>query len=114
MKSLQGQLLIAVPKLRDAGFFHSVVLLIRHTDEGAFGLTLNRPGDIQLEVLAIGVGVLDPRFEDHIVRNGRRLLGESWSGGCSQSENTPQDAAREDGHREEPHVTRGKECEPSP
>lgn len=48
MKSLEGQLLVAVPKLRDAGFFHSVVLLVRHSGEGAFGLTLNRPSDISL------------------------------------------------------------------
>ncbi len=48
MTSLQGQLLVAVPKLRDAGFFHSVVVMIRHTAEGAFGLALNRPGDRSL------------------------------------------------------------------
>ncbi len=49
MNSLEGQFLIAVPKLRDPGFYHSVVLLIRHTEEGAFGLTLNRPSDTRLE-----------------------------------------------------------------
>ncbi len=48
MNSLEGQLLIAVPKLRDSGFYHSVVLMIRHNEEGAFGLTLNRPTDIAL------------------------------------------------------------------
>lgn len=48
MNSLEGQLLVAVPKLRDAGFFHSVVLMIRHSEDGAFGLTLNRPSGTRL------------------------------------------------------------------
>src|SRR5687768_5273835 len=43
MKSLQGQLLIASPKLFDPNFFRSVVLLVQHTDAGALGLVLNRP-----------------------------------------------------------------------
>ncbi len=42
MSSLAGQLLIAAEKLRDPNFFHSVVLLVRHNEEGAFGLALNR------------------------------------------------------------------------
>lgn len=43
MKSLQGHLLVASPKLSDPNFFHTVVLLIQHDDEGAFGVVLNRP-----------------------------------------------------------------------
>ena len=43
MKSLQGQFLIASPKLADGNFYKSVVLMIKHDDEGAFGLILNRP-----------------------------------------------------------------------
>jgi putative transcriptional regulator len=43
MESLQGQLLIASPKLVDPNFFHTVVLLVQHNDEGALGLVLNRP-----------------------------------------------------------------------
>jgi len=43
MKSLQGQLLIASPKLFDPNFFRSVVLLVQHTENGALGLVLNRP-----------------------------------------------------------------------
>jgi putative transcriptional regulator len=41
--SLQGKLLVASPHLGDGNFFRSVVLLIKHDDEGAFGLILNRP-----------------------------------------------------------------------
>lgn len=40
---LSGHLLIASPHLTDGNFFRSVVLMIRHDDEGAFGLVLNRP-----------------------------------------------------------------------
>lgn len=43
MDSLQGQLLIAAPKLSDPNFFHAVVLLVQHGPEGALGLVLNRP-----------------------------------------------------------------------
>lgn len=43
MTSLQGQLLIASPKLVDPNFFHTVVLIVQHNDEGALGLVLNRP-----------------------------------------------------------------------
>jgi putative transcriptional regulator len=39
---LPGHLLIASEKLRDPNFFQSVVLLVRHNEEGAFGLALNR------------------------------------------------------------------------
>src|SRR5437763_16775075 len=43
MKSLQGQFLIASPHLADTNFYKGVVLIIKHDDEGAFGLILNRP-----------------------------------------------------------------------
>ncbi|HSI36089.1 MAG: YqgE/AlgH family protein [Phycisphaerae bacterium] len=43
MKSLQGHLLVASPRLIDPNFFHTVVLLVQHNDEGALGLVLNRP-----------------------------------------------------------------------
>ncbi len=43
MESLEGHLLIASPKLLDPNFFRSVLLIVHHNDEGAFGLVLNRP-----------------------------------------------------------------------
>ncbi|HEX8910961.1 MAG TPA: YqgE/AlgH family protein [Humisphaera sp.] len=43
MDSLQGHLLIATPTLSDPNFFHTVVLLVQHGEEGALGLVLNRP-----------------------------------------------------------------------
>ena len=41
--SLQGQFLVASPHLGDGNFNRSVVLIIKHDDDGAFGLVLNRP-----------------------------------------------------------------------
>jgi putative transcriptional regulator len=43
MDSLTGHFLVASPHLGDPNFFRSVVLVIRHDEEGAFGVVLNRP-----------------------------------------------------------------------
>jgi putative transcriptional regulator len=47
--SFQGHLLVASPKLGDPNFFRAVVLLVKHNEEGAFGLILNRPSDTPLK-----------------------------------------------------------------
>lgn len=44
MDSLSGKLLVAAPDLSDPNFARSVVLMVHHEDEGAFGLILNRTG----------------------------------------------------------------------
>ncbi|MGC9259188.1 MAG: YqgE/AlgH family protein [Phycisphaerae bacterium] len=41
--SLQGRLLIAMPSLHDPNFFHAVILLCRHDEDGALGVVVNRP-----------------------------------------------------------------------
>ncbi len=41
--SLRGHLLIASPGLMDPNFHRTVVLLVEHDGEGAFGLVINRP-----------------------------------------------------------------------
>jgi len=43
MDSLQGKFLIAAPRLSDPNFFHTVVLMVQHNEEGALGLVINRP-----------------------------------------------------------------------
>lgn len=43
MESLQGHALVASPYLTDPNFLRSVVYLLRHDEEGAIGLILNRP-----------------------------------------------------------------------
>lgn len=49
MNSLQGQLLIATPQLLDPNFFHTVVLIVQHNEEGALGLVLNRPTETLID-----------------------------------------------------------------
>jgi putative transcriptional regulator len=44
--SLRGRLLVAEPTLGDPNFHRTVVYLIEHSEAGALGLVLNRPGDV--------------------------------------------------------------------
>ncbi len=43
MKSFKGHFLVASPHLSDPNFYRSVVLMIQHDEQGAFGVVLNRP-----------------------------------------------------------------------
>ncbi len=43
MDTLRGKLLVASPRLPDVNFYRSVVLIIHHDEQGAFGVVLNRP-----------------------------------------------------------------------
>jgi putative transcriptional regulator len=46
--SLKGKLLVATPLIGDPNFERTVVLLLEHNDEGALGVVLNRPSDVEL------------------------------------------------------------------
>lgn len=46
--SLKGRLLVATPGMGDPNFDRTVVLMIEHNAEGALGVVLNRPSDIDL------------------------------------------------------------------
>lgn len=52
VKSLQGQLLIAMPNLTDPNFFRTVVLIVQHNETGALGLILNRESRASVEEVA--------------------------------------------------------------
>jgi putative transcriptional regulator len=41
--SLAGQLLIASPNIGDPRFAHTVILMVKHDNEGALGIVINRP-----------------------------------------------------------------------
>lgn len=47
-EALKGRLLVATPNLDDPNFFRTVVLIIEHGDEGALGVVLNRPSDLEV------------------------------------------------------------------
>ena len=51
MAPLQGHFLIATTELKDPNFFRTVVLLIRHSEEGAFGVVLNRASDTRVKAV---------------------------------------------------------------
>lgn len=43
-----GTLLLSAPPLLDPNFMHTVVLMIQHDEDGAYGLVVNRPTDATL------------------------------------------------------------------
>jgi putative transcriptional regulator len=43
MNSFQGHFLVAAPHQLDPNFFQTVILVVEHTDRGAFGVIVNRP-----------------------------------------------------------------------
>jgi len=45
---LTNQFLIAMPNIADPEFFHTVSYICNHDDEGAMGVTINRPLDVGL------------------------------------------------------------------
>jgi len=51
MPSLAGKILVALPDLDDPNFRQTVVLVVDHDDEGAFGLVLNRPSTTMLKAV---------------------------------------------------------------
>jgi putative transcriptional regulator len=49
MDSLRGQLLLASRRLADPNFFHAVVLMVQHGEDGALGLVINRPLEVTIK-----------------------------------------------------------------
>jgi putative transcriptional regulator len=68
MESARGQLLVAGPALLDPNFWRTVVLVVEHTEEGAFGLVLNRPSETS-------VGESVPQLETLLDANGLLHIG---------------------------------------
>ncbi len=67
--SLAGKLLVATPALLDENFYRTVVLLLAHDENGAFGLVLNCPLDL------VPVGEHIPRWEEHVAAPARVFQG---------------------------------------
>jgi Uncharacterized ACR, COG1678 len=58
--SLKGQLLIATPAMRDPRFEHALILMVRHGQDGAMGIVINRPlGEQPLADLLAALGTKD-------------------------------------------------------
>jgi putative transcriptional regulator len=56
MTSLVGKFLVAKPVLQDPNFVQTVVLMLKHNDEGAFGLVVNRPAKAEGVPFPVYVG----------------------------------------------------------
>jgi putative transcriptional regulator len=52
--NLTGRLLVASPQLREPTFARTVVLLLDHGGEGAMGVVLNRPMEVEVAVVLPG------------------------------------------------------------
>jgi len=46
--NLTNHFLIAMPGLKDGNFSRTVTYICEHNDDGAMGIVLNRPTDLQL------------------------------------------------------------------
>ena len=57
MQSLANHFLIAMPQLADPNFFHSVTYICEHNEDGALGLVINRPLDLQLHEVFEQMGI---------------------------------------------------------
>jgi len=66
--SLRGQLLIAGATLPDPNFARTVVLICQHSEEGALGLVLNRPGELVIGDVAPELA--DITGEDAVIDSG--------------------------------------------
>lgn len=88
---LKGRLLVATPNLGDSNFERTVVLVLEHGTEGALGVVLNRPSDLDLaeplpewaraaahpSVVFIG-GPVAPTAAVCLARLGRHGPAEGW------------------------------------
>jgi putative transcriptional regulator len=65
--SLRGQLLVAAPTLLDPNFHRTVVLIAEHGDDGAMGVVLNRPGDLEVaEAAPVLADLVEPGALVHV------------------------------------------------
>jgi|SRR5690554_4991538 len=66
MTSLQNNFLIAMPSLKDPFFERSVTYICEHNDEGAMGLVINQPIDLNLASLLeqIDIEVASSQLDD--------------------------------------------------
>jgi len=65
--SLVGQVLVASPDMGDPRFQRTVILIVRHNKQGAFGITINRPiGEHSLASLLDMLGERDTSAEGNV------------------------------------------------
>ena len=73
--NLSGQLLIASPYLTDGNFMRSVIFIIRHDAQGAFGLAITRPTERRFRDLIDNPGDENRLLEDDRIYCGGPVEG---------------------------------------
>lgn len=58
MRAAPGTVLAAMPDLGDANFAHKALVIVEHSQEGAYGVVFNQPIDLMVGDLFAGHGVL--------------------------------------------------------
>ena len=79
--SVAPALLLSMPQLDDPNFKHSVVLLCQHSDQGSWGLVLNKPANRAATVVSedgtpVGTGIEVWRGGPVELESGCILLGD--------------------------------------
>ena len=70
MKSIQGKALVASPYLADPNFLRSVVYILKHDEEGAIGVVLNRPMETTVGQLLSELTDAEPSNGDPVYYGG--------------------------------------------
>src|SRR4051795_10699214 len=68
MSGYTGRLLVATPTLEDPNFRRTVVLMLDHTEDGALGVVVNRP-------LEVDVSAVLPAWQPYATTPGRLFRG---------------------------------------
>jgi putative transcriptional regulator len=63
-------LLVAMPQVQDPTFHRSVVLLVRHEEEGSFGFIVNRATELRLQEVLEGMEVVWQGADDAVAHLG--------------------------------------------
>lgn len=70
--NLTNHFLIAMPGLEDPNFFHTVTYICEHTSDGAMGIVINRPMDLQLSDIfeQLEIKIVSPKLAEQPVYLG--------------------------------------------
>jgi putative transcriptional regulator len=70
MKSLKGHFLVAAPTLKDPNFTRAVVLMLRHDEDGALGVVINRSSEVTVRQACEQVTGTDFDIEGNLFQGG--------------------------------------------
>jgi len=78
ISNLRNTLLIAMPSMDDPNFDHTVTLICQHDEEGAFGVTINRPLEVTIgELLAqLDIELSDIQLSNRVAMSGGPVQSE--------------------------------------